>query len=281
MSQMSRSLRALALSALFAAAASPAVAQSSLGSERRDINNLRGDVWSTWTAPAHIDGRDAMPLAAAATAIVAIGLRDSVIHAWMLTHPNALILRLAKPWRDSATISFAGPGSGQFLLPLSGIAYAAGRLSHSPSLRDGGLGCAAAHLSSAGLREIMYFSVARTRPHSTPSPDQISIPGGRDWSKHSFFSGHIANSMACMSFLAHRYSTGLATPVMYGYASAIGLARMADGWHWASDTMTGAIVGYAIGKLVADRQRTRAAAATSVAPAAAAHTLRVTWSFSF
>ena len=86
--------------------------------------------------------------------------------------------------------------------------------------------------------------------------------------------------MACMSFLSHRYSTGVAAPFMYAYASAIGLARMADGWHWASDTMTGAIVGYAIGKLVADRQRARGSMA-SIAPAAPAHGFNLAWTIAF
>jgi hypothetical protein len=34
---------------------------------------------------------------------------------------------------------------------------------------------------------------------------------------------------------------------------------MADGRHWFSDTMTGALVGFAIGKAIADRQLERAA----------------------
>jgi len=41
---------------------------------------------------------------------------------------------------------------------------------------------------------------------------------------------------------------------------------MADGRHWASDTMTGALVGYAIGKAIADRQLSRASRSTDVRP---------------
>src|SRR5207249_11148857 len=88
------------------------------------------------------------------------------------------------------------------------------------------------------------------------------------WFKQSFFSGHIANSMACASFLSHRYSLGLVEPFAFAYSTAIGIGRMADGEHWASDTMTGAVVGFAIGKAIADRQLRRVASTTVVAPAA-------------
>ena len=52
-------------------------AQSSLGPERRDINDLRGDVWAIWTAPAHIAGRDVLPTAAVLGTVAFVSLRDS------------------------------------------------------------------------------------------------------------------------------------------------------------------------------------------------------------
>jgi hypothetical protein len=59
--------------------------------------------------------------------------------------------------------------------------------------------------------------------------DDIAVPGTSDWNRHSFLSGHAANSMACASFMSHRFSLGVAEPVMYTYVSAIGLGRMLDG----------------------------------------------------
>jgi membrane-associated phospholipid phosphatase len=47
---------------------------------------------------------------------------------------------------------------------------------------------------------------------------------------------------------------------MYGYVTTIGLGRMADGWHWTSDTIAGAVMGFAIGKAISDRQSARASA---------------------
>jgi membrane-associated phospholipid phosphatase len=79
--------------------------------------------------------------------------------------------------------------------------------------------------------------------------------------------------MACASFLGHRYSLGIAEPLPYAYATVIGLGRMADGEHWASDTMLGAIVGFSIGRAIASRQlQRRASSADSTSPSIAAAT---------
>ncbi len=276
-----RSFAWLAFAALSVASGPRAAAQSSLGAERRDIDHLRGDVWAAWTAPARFDRRAVALSAIEMAAVVATGSRDSTIYAWMTTHPNALVMRLIAPLREGGRFPLNGLGSGEFLLPISGVGYAAGRLSHNPSLRDGGLGCAAAHLASAGLREVIYLGISRARPHDTPSANRIAVPGTRAWSDHSFLSGHIANSMACASFLAHRYSVGIGAPMMYGYASAIGLGRMADGWHWASDVMAGAAVGFAIGKLVADRQLTRTTGGGGNASPSTSRVFRAAWAISF
>lgn len=149
-------------------------------------------------------------------------------------------------------------------------------------LRDAGLGCAAGHLSSAMLREVIYLLVSRARPRITPSPDQIAVPGSGKWDNHSFLRGHAANSMACASFMAHRFSLGAAEPAMSGYVGAIGLGRMLDGRHWFSDTMAGAMMGFALGKGIADRQLNREAVSAAANPTTARMSIPIVqWSISF
>jgi len=261
----------------------PISGAQSLGPERRDVNDLRGDVWAVWSAPAHARARDAIPTAAVVGAVTLTSYADSSIFVWMTTHPNSLAMRVISPIRDGWKFPINGGGNGQFLLPLSTTLYIAGRLSHDAPLRDAGLGCAAGHLTSAALRDVIYLTVYRTRPHDASSARHISVPGGRVWSRHSFLSGHIANSMACASYFSHRFSLGAVEPVMYTYPIMIGLGRMADGWHWTSDTMAGAAMGFAIGKAIADRQssRVRARSLTPLAPIAASPIRIPLGSFSF
>jgi membrane-associated phospholipid phosphatase len=253
-----------------------------LGSERRDIGDLRGDVWSVWSSPAHAKLRDAAPAAGVLGAVLVTSYADSSIYVWMSTHPNTLAMRLISPIRDGWKFPLNGGGNGQFLLPLSATLYTAGRLSHDAALRDAGLGCAAGHLTSAALRDVIYLSVSRMRPHDTAQARQFSLPGGRVWSRHSFLSGHIANSMSCASFFSHRFSLGVAEPVIYAYPIMIGLGRMADGWHWTSDTMAGAAMGFAIGKAIADRQLGRNASRSASRRPLAASPIQIPfWSFDF
>ncbi|HEX3868626.1 MAG TPA: phosphatase PAP2 family protein, partial [Gemmatimonadaceae bacterium] len=193
------------------------------------------------------------------------GLADSVVWAWMTSHQHTAVMRGLTPIREDWKLPLFEFGSGQVLLPMSGILYVSGRLSHSAGLRDAGLGCAAGHLASLGVRSVVYETVSRARPRVTDDPYEISIPGAKSWDWHSFLSGHIANSMACASFVGHRFSLGKATPLPYLASAAIGLGRMADGRHWFSDTMTGAVLGFAIGKALAARTLRRESALRQVA----------------
>ncbi len=263
---MHRTLRRICLLLPVAAAVAPAAAQTPLGSEQRDLRNAAGDVWSIWTSPARATAHDLVPTAGAAALVSATSFGDSAVWAWMGRHQEGAVLRALQPIREGAKIPMYEFGSGQVLLPVSGALYLAGRLSHSVALRDAGTGCIAGHLASLGVREVVYLSVSRARPRVTPDPYEISLPGSSDWSWHSFLSGHIANSMACASFLAHRFSLGYGTPVPYAASAAIGLGRMADGRHWFSDTMAGAVLGFAIGEAIAVRQRERESRAWRRAP---------------
>ena len=286
MPRFRRRRRHLALLLLWVASlASPsrhANAQRPLVSERQDIRNVGGDLWSVWSSPARVHPSDLTPMVGAATLVTIIALRDSTLWQWMSDHPHALVIRLLGPIREGWRLPAYELGSGQFILPLSGVAYAVGRMTHSSAWRDAGLGCAAGHLSSLGVRAIVFRVVARARPRVTPQPFQFAFPGSKDWSWQSFLSGHVSNSMACASYLGHRFSLGAIEPLPYLYSAAIGLGRMADGRHWASDTMAGAILGFAIGKAIADRQLARVARERSPASAGGSAPVRLLeWSFSF
>ena len=88
--------------------------------------------------------------------------------------------------------------------------------------------------------------------------------------------------MSCASFFSHRFSLGVAEPVIYAYPIMIGLGRMADGWHWTSDTMAGPAMGVAIGKAIADRQLGRNASRSASRPPLAASPIQIPfWSFDF
>ncbi|HEX4469036.1 MAG TPA: phosphatase PAP2 family protein [Gemmatimonadaceae bacterium] len=250
----------------------PAQAQLRVDSLRQDLRHMAGDIWSVWTSPVHATEDDWAGVAAAAALTGVAATADRPLAQWITNHPNAWPVRTLKhTLSEEAKYPAYEFGSGQYLLPLSGVLYLAGAIGHSQALRDAGLGCATAHLTSAGAREVVYLLVARDRPRLSPDdPFVIRAPGVHDWNEHSFFSGHIANSLGCASFLSHRFDLHAATPVLYGFTIAIGAGRIMDGRHWLSDTVVGALFGYATGKAVAARmlERENRSATPSKAPLA-------------
>ena len=238
---------------------STAAAQFRADSAGRDAKRAIGDMWSIWSSPAHVNARGAEGVALVAGQTAASAFADEPLHRWMVNHPDSWPMRvLLHPLTEEARYPAYELGSGQYLLPLSGVLYVAGTMSRSRPLRDAGLGCATAHLTSAGARDIVYLLIQRDRPRDAPDdPFRIRFPGTRNWNAHSFFSGHIANSMGCASFFAHRFALHAAEPLLYAFVSAIGIGRIADGRHWLSDTVAGAAFGYVVGRTVSARMLKR------------------------
>ena len=246
---------------LLATVAFPESAQGQFRADsvRQDFRRAIGDAWSVWTSPVHATDDDLRGVAAGMALTGAAATADKPFAQWMKDHPNAWPVRtLRNLLSEEARYPVYELGSGQYILPLSAALYLGGTAGHSRNLRDAGLGCATAHLTSAGAREIVYLIIARDRPRLSPDdPFVIRFPGSHDWNEHSFFSGHIANSLGCASFLSHRFELHALTPVLYGFTMAIGAGRLLDGRHWLSDTVVGGLFGYATGRAIAARMLAR------------------------
>src|SRR5438094_343355 len=126
----------------------------------------------------------------------------------------------------------------------------------------------------------------------TGSARASSFPGGSAWGKHSTPAGHVANIAACASFLHYRFSNNYVTVPAYAVALGVGVGRLVDRRHWTSDTVLGALFGYAVGKEVATRSLDRGERETEGGPsgngaggalffAPDANGLVVGWSISF
>ncbi|HEY6218631.1 MAG TPA: hypothetical protein VIV65_01155, partial [Gemmatimonadaceae bacterium] len=177
-SRIRRSRIGLTCATLALAVTHGASAQS-LGPERKDIRDFSGDIGDVMLSPFHANQRDILPVAGALAAFGLTSRVDSALYAWMTTHDRTAVMQFISPMREGAKQGIYEMGSGQYLLPLSGALYLSGRLSHSIGLRDAGLGCAAGHLTSLGLRLTIYGGVRRERPRKTTSPFHIGVPGTR------------------------------------------------------------------------------------------------------
>jgi membrane-associated phospholipid phosphatase len=132
--------------------------------------------------------------------------------------------------------------------------YAIGRLSKERRMAQLGLHGTEALALGAGIGSILKDAFGRARPFvdtTGPNPDDFQLLRGfRAGDKYrSFPSGHTLAAFAAAAAVSGEtsrwwpwasYTIG---PLMYGGAAAVGVSRMYNNRHWASDVILGAAIG--------------------------------------
>lgn len=151
----------------------------------------------------------------------------------------------------------AQPGSTIIGLSM----YGAGRLARSEKLAEVGLHGTEALVLGSATGTVMKDLFGRARPFvdSGPNPDDWQIGRGltRGDRYQSFPSGHATAAFAAAAAVTAETSAWwpratylLIGPTMYGGAVAVGLSRMYNNRHWASDVIMGAAIGTFAGNKV-------------------------------
>ena len=149
----------------------------------------------------------------------------------------------------------AQPGA----LIIGGSMYAVGRLAHVERMADLGLHGTEAIVVGTVVTGVLKGAAGRARPYmGIDKPHDFKFGRGfRNGSDYSSFpSGHTLAGFAAASAVTaetHRWwpnSTWYIAPVMYGGATLIGLSRMYNNKHWASDVAMGALIGTFSGRKV-------------------------------
>ena len=208
---------------------------------------------------------DAVAGAAIAAATVAIHPFDERI-ARSLQRPalqsNANLQRTAKVFR-----LLGSPG----VLIISGTFYVAGRATHSRGLAATGLHSAEAIFLGEVAGGLLKWTTGRARPFAVgdtlPSDFEFLRGVRRGYAYSSFPSGHTIAGFAAAAAITREasrswpHSGWLIGPVLYGSAGMVGLSRMFNDQHWASDVLMGAGIGTFAGLKVVqyahDRPRNR------------------------
>jgi membrane-associated phospholipid phosphatase len=142
---------------------------------------------------------------------------------------------------------FGGPGP--FI--IGGSMYAVGRLGHVPRMAQLGLHGTEAVVVGSVVAGVLKIAAGRKRPYAVGS-DAHDFGFGRgsqsDTTK-SFPSGHATAAFSAAAAVVAETnawwpkSTWYVAPLMFGGATAVGLSRMYDNQHWASDVVVGAAIG--------------------------------------
>jgi membrane-associated phospholipid phosphatase len=164
-------------------------------------------------------------------------------------------------WNDESADNFGKwgdvAGGPPLQFALSGSAILVGSIAKSPSITNFGLDNLQAQVFVSGLAMLVKNLSHRTRPETGDGPYKWYGPFD-GWGNESFFSGHsaLAFCTANMLFL-HSHKKWWVGVLGYGGATAIGVSRMQQQKHWASDVVMGAVMGTAISSFVYKRQEKR------------------------
>lgn len=147
--------------------------------------------------------------------------------------------------RDAA-FDFLGKPAAQF--GLAGAFYGAGWLTDSERARRiGGVGAAA--LAVNGLATWGLKSAAgRSRPFTNNGSGRWNGGGGGGYAGSSFPSGHTSMAFTMAAVVAEEYESPAVDFLAYGLAGTVGVTRIHQDQHWASDVVGGAALGLLVGK---------------------------------
>ena len=148
---------------------------------------------------------------------------------------------------------------------IGGVLYIGGRVSKQKDMADLGLHGTEAVIVGSLFAGVLKDAFGRARPFVKPRKDSVDFDAndwqlGRGLSKgdsyRSFPSGHSVAAFAAAAAVVNETSrwwpnyTWLIGPAMYGGAGVVGVSRMYNNRHWASDVMMGAAIGTFAGNKV-------------------------------
>jgi membrane-associated phospholipid phosphatase len=149
----------------------------------------------------------------------------------------------------STNVRFFG-GPGPFI--IGGSVYLGGRLFRVRRMAELGLHGTEAVIVGLSTAGVLKLALGRARPYLVADTVPHSfkfLRGGKGEDYKSFPSGHATAAFSAAAAVTAEASewwpqhTWLVATVMYGGATLVGVSRMYDDKHWASDVVMGAAIG--------------------------------------
>jgi len=198
-----------------------------------------------------LTGKDALLVGAFIVGTAAVAPLDKEV-AKRLQNPRAQENRFLRRAATGLRV-LAVPGS---LIASVGL-YGLGRANGQRRVQSLGLHSLESILLSDIVGTTIKFTAGRARPYvDIENPYDFQLFRGTDHQYQSFPSGHTLNAFAFASTLTREtqfwwpHSAWYVGTVFYGGATLMGLSRIYNNQHWASDVMAGAAIGTLIGTKV-------------------------------
>ena len=143
----------------------------------------------------------------------------------------------------------------------------AGALTGHPAMADAGWHAALSIGLASAIGIGLKYAIGRARPATAPwsdpgerGPDSDEFrPVSASGAWASFPSGHTTAAFAAAASLTAEldrhdpHAARILGPLLYSGAGLVGLSRMYNNQHWASDVVAGALIGTLVGRHVVER----------------------------
>lgn len=139
-------------------------------------------------------------------------------------------------------------GSGVYPLIAIASIYAQGIIWKNQRSKKVAMNCVKSFIIANSFTQVFKYAFSRQRPLVVSADANRWFMGNHN---DSFFSGHTTTAFSVATVIAEEYKETVWVPIIsYTFATCAGLSRIHDNNHWASDVLTGALVGYVTGKLI-------------------------------
>ena len=233
------------------------------------VSGFFRDEAEMWSAPFRLDWEN---LVIFSTVLVGAGLlvaNDEGIY------ENFKLYQSRNPWVDKVSPAVTLLGDWGVDCGIAGLFFLGGLLLKDQKARDTGLMAWETLLHTGLLVQVVKHLAGRQRPEVENGLDYWYGPGAffKRYSQgsfshyDSFFSGHTVSAWGLATVIAENYKNHHWVPIAcYGLATMAGLSRVTEDAHWLSDVFLGAVIGFAVGKMVVRNQKKRLHWSPSLSP---------------
>lgn len=143
-------------------------------------------------------------------------------------------------------------GNARYSVPASIGITALSLLTSDARLQDACLTSTQSLLITGAITGAVKAAAGRFRPYKNEGPRKFRPFSGN----HSFPSGHTSSAFAIVTPLALYYDTPLSY-ALFIFPVGTAVARIAKDRHWATDVLSGGLLGFLVGKTLTDWHQKR------------------------
>jgi len=233
------------------------------------VSRFFKDEGEIWTAPFHLDLKAALLFGTVLAGTGILIANDEGIY------ENFKSYQSRHSWVDTVSPKITLLGDWGVDCGIAGLFLLGGVVFKDQKAKDTGLMALETLLHTGILVQIVKHLAGRQRPWVENGVDYWYGPAAffkrytqGFFSRYdSFFSGHTVSAWGLATVIAENYKNHFWVPLTcYGLATLVGLSRLTEDDHWLSDVFVGAIVGYAVGKMVVRNQNRRLQLLPAVTP---------------